>query len=119
MWRMRVYGVRGLLLILGLWSVSAAWAEPVTLSAADWARPRSGTALVQQPALARAVQALEKSPRATVLIAHPRDEAGQLWAEELRAWLVALGISSAQIYLEPRPTLRDELVLDLRAHPWS
>jgi hypothetical protein len=101
------------LLLLGF-SLSAS-AEPLTLTSEDWARPRSGEALAQHPALARVVQAFEREPNGVIVIVHATSEAGQLWAEELRSWLVALGISSARIHFEARPELQEALLLDVRA----
>ncbi len=90
-------------------------AAPVTLTAEDWARSRTGAALTQQPALAATVKAFEGQADAVIVIAHGSDEAGQLWAEELRSWLVAFGITSARIHFESRPGLQNTLVLDVRA----
>jgi hypothetical protein len=97
-----------------LLTVSLASAEPLVLTSAEWARPRTGEALVQQPVLRQVLKAFEGEPDGVVVIAHGTGEAGQLWAEELRAWLVALGVSSTRVHLAARPELKDTLTLDVR-----
>jgi len=72
---------------------------PFTLDAAEWARPRSGEAVAAMPTVREAVYVWAQSPGAALVIRHPRGEAGILWAEELRDWLVALGVPSADIDL--------------------
>lgn len=99
------------LLLLFSWPV---FAEPITLTAEDWAQPRSGAALTQHAGLVRLVQAFERQPDNAIVIAHSTGEEGQLWAEELRSWFVALGISSTRLQLESRPELREALILDVR-----
>ena len=91
-----------------------ALAEPITLTADDWARPRSGEVVASHPLVARIVDAFEHKPDSAIVIAHASGEAGQLWAEELRSWLVALGVGSDCIRLESRPELHDALILDVR-----
>ena len=105
------YFLSSLLLLFSL----PGFAEPTTLTAEDWARPRSGAALAQHEGLARLVQAFEREPDRVIVIAHGTGEDGQLWAEELRSWLVALGVSSARLQLESRPGLHEALILDVRA----
>ena len=72
---------------------------PFTLDAAEWARPRSGEAVAAMPTVREAVYVWAQSPGAALVIRHPRGEAGILWAEELRDWLVAMGVPSADIDL--------------------
>jgi len=105
--------IRGLPLLIMLICTAANSAESVEIITADeWARPRSGESLVQMPALKRTVRDYlgQSSGRNAgqngghsdrrgqrILIRHPRGEEGVLWAEELRGWLIALGIPSADI----------------------
>ena len=106
--------MRRLLLASSFLIVSTVFAEPLALTPADWARPRTGEALVRQPVLSELLKSFEREPDNVIVIAHATGEAGQLWAEELRAWLVALGVSSARIRLAARPELKDTLTLDVR-----
>jgi hypothetical protein len=107
--------IRGLPLLIILVFSPVSSAESVqVITADDWARPRSGESLVQMPALQRTVrdflsQSDERGRR--ILIRHPRGEEGVLWAEELRSWLVALGIPSAAIAVTPASTRIDSIEL--------
>lgn len=91
--------MRRLLYLLLFCAQLEAMAAPVTISATEWARPRSGEALTALPALAESVQRLLQTPGATLEIRYPGGDEGSLWARELQAWLVALGIASARIEL--------------------
>ena len=89
-------------------------ADAVTLTMEDWGRPRSGEALTEFPELARVLREFDANDNRHIAITHPTSEAGQLWAAELRSWLVALGVSSAQIRFEARPELQGVLLVDVR-----
>ena len=107
--------LRGLPLLLALISAPLALAETVQIiTAADWARPRSGESLVQMPALKSTVREYlgddERGGR-RIVIRHPRGEEGVLWAEELRSWLVALGIASEHIRVSADSTRVDAIEL--------
>lgn len=107
--------IRGLPLLVMVICGSVFAAESVQIiTADDWARPRSGESLVQMPALKRTVREyLSKSDVGAqrILIRHPRGEEGELWAEELRGWLVSLGIASDDILVSPESTRVDALEL--------
>lgn len=107
--------IRVLPLLIMLICTAASAAESVEILAADeWARPRTGESLVQMPALKRTVRDYlvqnDQSGR-RIVIRHPRGEEGVLWAEELRGWLVALGIPSADIEVSPESTRIDAIEL--------
>jgi hypothetical protein len=105
--------VRSLALVFALFSLAAS-AEPLTLTAEDWAHPRGGAALAQQPTLIALLERLERERDGVVVIGHATGEAGQLWAEELRGWLIALGVASSRIRFDARPALQGALALDVR-----
>jgi len=123
--------IRGLPLLIML-ICSAAYSAELSagsvevITADQWARPRSGESLVQMPALKRAVrdylgqnagrddeQGGSRNTRRDqrILIRHPRGEEGVLWAEELRSWLIALGIPSTDIAMSPQSTRVDAIEL--------
>jgi hypothetical protein len=107
--------IRGLPLLIMLVLAPMSSAETVQIiTADDWARPRSGESLVQMPALKSTVREYldEDGPRGRrILIRHPRGEEGVLWAEELRGWLVALGIPSNDIAVSPESARADAIEL--------
>ncbi len=83
-----------LLLVIALpVSAETVW----TLTAAEWARPRHGEWLVAHPALSAALDKLQQSPHNRLRLRYPGGDEGVLWAEELQAWLVALGLESERI----------------------
>ncbi len=115
--------IRGLPLLIMSISMAVCSAESVqVITAEDWARPRSGESLVRMPALKRTVRDYlnQKSNQESsqndqrgqrIFIRHPRGEEGVLWAEELRGWLVALGIPSTDIALNPESSRIDAIEL--------
>lgn len=111
--------IRGLPLLIMLICMAVSSAESVEIITADeWARPRTGESLVRMPALKRTVRDYlgrkdgKNDQRGQhILIRHPRGEEGVLWAEELRGWLVALGIPSADITVSPESSRMDAVEL--------
>ncbi len=91
------------------WATAAYW-----IDADSWARPRDGAALVTLPALSQAVQEWMRQPGAQLLLRYPGGEEGTVWAHELRAWLVALGIPSSAIELVAGSRREDALELDIQ-----
>jgi hypothetical protein len=89
---MRLFLV-GLLLLLPV----SLRAESFSLDAETWARPRSGDTWLHNPTLVQALAAFERMPSGVIVLAHAPGDDGALWAEELRSWLVALGVPSAKI----------------------
>ena len=84
------------------------------LTALEWAQPRHGEWLVAQPALAGAVSALQQQPDSRLQIRYPGGDEGVLWAEELQAWLVALGVASNRIERIPGSGAADRIQLEVR-----
>jgi len=76
--------------------------------------PRSGDALLRYPPLVEAVQQLQANDNAVLEIRYPGGDSGSLWARELQAWLVALGVESARIRRVPGSEAADQLQLRIR-----
>jgi hypothetical protein len=109
----RALRLRHLLAVLLLAPGVALADGPFILDAAEWARPRSGEAVAAMPTVREAVHIWSQTPSAALAIRHPRGEAGVLWAEELRDWLVALGVPSAGIDLRASSGLEGRMELDI------
>ena len=81
-----------------------------------WDRPRSGRAVLEQPAVRQAVGAWLALPGARLVVHHGPGQESQLAAEELRSWLAALAIEPARISLrnglKTSEPLRLEVVRD-------
>ncbi len=89
-------------------------AASLAVTAEQWARPRSGSGIAQLPGLAALVEAVERDAANRLVIRFAGGDEGSLWAEELRSWLVALGLPSARIALESGLPQPDKLQLELR-----
>ncbi len=92
------------------------WAseDQLRVTAEEWAQPRSGETLLRHPALAEVVRQLQERDAAVLEIRYPGGDSGSLWARELQAWLVALGIESSRIRLRPGSEAADQLQLRIR-----
>lgn len=102
---------RVLLLTLLLTS-SPLWANSVrifSLSADTWARPRAGEVLPNMEPIRLAIAYWETGTDAAILLSYPGEDSGELWAAELKDWLVSLGIPSDYILLSPGLQAEDEI----------
>ena len=68
-----------------------------------WDRPRSGAAVLAQPAVRQAVDRCLALPGSRLVVRHAATQDSRLAAEELRSWLVALALEPGRI------TLRNDL----------
>ncbi len=80
-----------------------------TLSADQWARPRAGEVIQQLEPVRLAVSYWESGTDATILLSHSVADSGEIWAAELRDWLVSLGVPSDFILISPGLQEDDEL----------
>ena len=109
----RISNVKPALLALAL-MMSAADANTVrifTLSADEWARPRSGAVIPEFGPVRSAVRYWGKGVDAMMVIRHPGEDSGELWAAELRDWLVSLGVPADYIVLVPGSPEADSISL--------
>lgn len=78
-----------------------------------WDHPRTGRAVLEQPAIREAVKLhLEQEGSRIVLHHGPTDES-RLLAEELRAWLMALALDASRITLQNDVKLADPLRIEV------
>ena len=82
-----------------------------TLSADEWARPRSGSVIPEMSPVRSAVRYWGKGVDSVMVIRYPGEDSGELWAAELRDWLISLGIPSDYIRLVPGSQEADEISL--------
>jgi hypothetical protein len=102
-------GILGLLLLT--LSVSANAARIYVISADEWARPRSGAVIAEFEALRAAVGYWDKLDNALIVVRYPGEDSGELWAAELRDWLISLGLPSDYIRLVAGTQAADEIRL--------
>ncbi len=83
---------------------------PPGVSAEQWGVPRSGAqerlqrsgeTVATLPGLLAVMQQVMRQPDKSVALHYPESEQGEKWVEELRDWLVALGLSSDRIQVMP------------------
>jgi len=99
-----------LLALLPQWA-GASGARIFELSADDWARPRSGAVVAQMEPVRLAVSYWDSTPRAAIMLSYPGEDSGELWASELRDWMISLGVPSDAILLAPGLQSNDRLRL--------
>lgn len=87
-----------LLMLLSALSLGAA-AESYVLPAHFWLNARSGEAVTKDATVAQVVQRLTDHPRSLLRIHHTREDESVAHAEELRGWLIALGVEADRISL--------------------
>jgi len=102
-------GLAGLLFMAG--GVYANTIRIFTLSADEWARPRAGDVIPELAAVRAAVSYWGRGVDAVLIIRHPGEDSGELWAAELRDWLISLGLPSDYIRLIPGTQAADEIKL--------
>ena len=103
-----------LLLAVALFAGNAASANSVrlfSLSADEWSRPRSGAVIPEFDAVRAAVRYWEQGANALIVIRYPGEDVGELWAAELRDWLITLGVAADYIELRPGTQAADEIML--------
>jgi hypothetical protein len=88
-----------LLLALLLSAPFAAGAEADTVPAQFWLDTRSGASVLAEPAVSRAVQRFLERPGARLVLRHGRGDESTAHAEELRGWLIALGVDAGRVEL--------------------
>jgi hypothetical protein len=88
----------GLMFLPALMPAAAA-ADPdsYSLSAEQWALPRSGDALIRLAPIRDAVADWLATPDTHIVIQDSGSDSANLWAGELQDWLVALGIPLERI----------------------
>ncbi len=101
----------GLLFMVG--HVMANSIRIFTLSADEWARPRTGIVIPQLAAVRSAVNYWGKGGDKAIIIRYPGEDTGELWAAELRDWLISLGVPSDYILLSSGTLAADEIKLEV------
>ena len=77
----------------------------------DWPQQRNTEAVLSLTAVRDLLDTYREDKRHRITIRHPGGDYGDAWAQELRDWLVALGIPSAQVLLEPGSGGQDRIIL--------
>lgn len=96
-------------------ALTSAHAGSFTITADEWAQPRSGAEMAAMKPVRSAVQEWMKHPGYHIVIIHSGDDIGSLWASEVQDWLVSLGIPSGDI--QKRISGQNEYSVTLSVEP--
>ena len=93
---------------------------PVTLlemplSYQDWPQRRSAHAVLELDPVRAVLSVFSEKAGQNVIVRHPGGDDGNAWALEFREWLVALGVPSHFITLEPGSGGADRLLILVEA----
>lgn len=88
-------------------------AGALTLTAGDWPAPRRAEALIAHAPLRALLHSLDAQPGRILVVRHAGGDAGSAFAAALRDALVALGVPSARLRLEPAAAGRDRLIVEI------
>ena len=99
------------MLILFVSVIQAAEEMVAELGAEFWFTPRHGDVLVAHEVVRAAVKKLIAEPEAYLLLRHPETESGELWGQELQAWLISLGLVADRMELQPAPEQLESVTL--------
>jgi hypothetical protein len=98
--------------ITGMIFLSTASAQDIeTLSQAQWNIPRSATTIIGMSAIQNTVRKYQASNGSRIHIRYAGGDEGTLWVNELRSWLVSLGVPSSDIELLPGASNPEQLEL--------
>ncbi len=86
------------------------------LHANEWSVPKQALTILAMPAINGVMKKLQNNVNSTLMIKYPGGDEGTLWANELRSWLVALGLSSRRIELIPGSAVSTIIELDVLPH---
>lgn len=106
--------LQGLLALVCLGLSGTALAESWRLGNAEWSRPRSGETVLSMTPVREAVRHLNDNEGSRLELVYPGGEPGELWAAELRDWLVALAVDADSVTMHPGAPSEDELLLRVR-----
>jgi hypothetical protein len=95
-------------------TVGVAMAQSFVVPPELWDRPRTGRAVLEQPAIREAVKAHLGQERSRIVVHHGPTQQSLLLAEELRAWLVALALEPARVMLQNDLQLAEPLRIEIR-----
>jgi len=79
----------------------------------QWSVPRTAESILSMPALSRAMQDFQATTNARLLIHYPGGDRGNVWARELRSWLISLGVPSTDLEMIPGSANVDVIDLEI------
>ena len=86
------------------------------LQAAEWSVPKQANTIIAMPAINKSMKKLKTNVNSSLKIKYPGGDEGTLWVNELRSWLIALGLSSKRIEMIPGSAISTTIELEVVAH---
>lgn len=83
------------------------------LHANEWSVPKKTSTLLAMPAIYKSMQNLQNNTNSSLKLKYPGGDEGTLWVNELRSWLIALGLSSKRIELVPGSAISTTIELEV------
>lgn len=110
LWNMR----KLILSVVVLFVTSNSFAADVEfLHANEWSVPKQSTTILTMPAIHNSMKKLQKNVNSVLKVKYPGGDEGTLWVNELRSWLIALGLSSARIELVQGSAISTSIELEV------
>jgi len=81
--------------------------ESFVLHAETWDKQRHGEVILKVPVLSSVIEKWSDNPLQQIELRYPGGEEGELWVEELKDWLVSLGVPSKALQLSPGSNAQD------------
>lgn len=91
-------------------------AEIELLHSNEWSVPKQATTILAMPAIRKSMQKLQINVNSILKLKYPGGDEGTLWVNELRSWLIALGLSSKRIELVPGSAISTTIELEVLAN---
>lgn len=83
------------------------------LHANEWSVPKQAVTILSMPAIQKSMNKLQNDVNSLLKVKYPGGDEGTLWVNELRSWLVALGLSSNRIELVPGSAISTTIELEV------
>ena len=91
-------------------------ADVELLHANEWSVPKQTSTLLEMSAINKSMQKLQQNADSILRIKYPGGDEGTLWVNELRSWLVALGLASSRIELVQGSAISTTIELEVSSN---
>lgn len=100
-------------IIVLFFSINIYAADVELLHLKEWSVPKKAVTLLTMPAINKSMQKLKNNENSILMLKYPGGDEGSLWVNELRSWLIALGLSSKRIELIPGSAISTTIELEV------
>ena len=94
-------------------SITSFAADVELLHAKEWSVPKKALTLLEMPAIKKSMLKLQENSGSVLKLKYPGGDEGTLWVNELRSWLISLGLSSDRIELVPGSAISTTIELEV------